>query len=434
MNEKTIKILKLVGILGGIFFLINIFGYFNPQNKGYSGFVKNEIAEDSSGTFPSSPSEKIGSNIRTEAMPAQNFAKGTDEGFNIVDKNIIKNADLNLRVGKTENAVDKITKIVKNQEGEITDINTYVTNKITDDADGNISGNYFGYDSENFSLDYKITGMAYNNLRDRYGEMYTASSDTVLIIIPRDPTNLDEKKYRVGNKSLTVTNQEIYPNIEVYDSDENYNIGVLIISDDNAGGAGDTILPSETRWVIEGFGSALNEEGMTVTNLRLQNWVGQRERRSFNLENDEIVFDNTWDINKTVKDLAIGDIIMFTRNDNGDINNIAVLFNAKGLKRPGQNKEKYMAKDVLHKNGAGVRVHAELYIAFQKVQKKSTNTIVLKKTNDEITSFNLRGSNVFLINMESKRVEKAAASDIQVGDEVFITCVWQNLSSILIYR
>ena len=119
-----------------------------------------------------------------------------------------------------------------NEEGYVTHIETAVLNDNQD------------YDPDHFSRDYHIVNHAYNNFLDRYGEMYTAVGKTVVFIIPGEAAKDVESSYKMGNKSMLVTNQEIYKNVSVYDADENYDIGVLVIETDVAA-AGDVILPSE---------------------------------------------------------------------------------------------------------------------------------------------------------------------------------------------
>jgi hypothetical protein len=126
MNENTKKFLKLLGILVGIFLLINVFNYLNPNTKKYSQkIVDNGVAEDNMAISHSPALEKTGSRMQIESMPAQNFSMNDGENFNVIDKKIIKNGDLDLKVDKVQKAVDEITKIVQNQQGEVFSTNFY---------------------------------------------------------------------------------------------------------------------------------------------------------------------------------------------------------------------------------------------------------------------------------------------------------------------
>jgi hypothetical protein len=125
MNEKTKNFLKLLGILVSIFFLVSIFNFLNPDKRTSSSIIKNNFVEDNIGLDYSSAPERTGARIQSESMPAQNFSKNDGENFNVIDKKIIKNGDLNLKVDKVQKAVDEITKIVENQQGEVFATNFY---------------------------------------------------------------------------------------------------------------------------------------------------------------------------------------------------------------------------------------------------------------------------------------------------------------------
>ncbi|PIP28312.1 MAG: hypothetical protein COX29_01835 [Candidatus Moranbacteria bacterium CG23_combo_of_CG06-09_8_20_14_all_35_22] len=126
LNEKAKKVLTIVGIVIAVVFLWGVFNLFTGKtnnvlrksssnlntagisSKGFDGSMglANPMADDF--TSDSSP-----------MMMEENFSESAVESSIPVDKKIIKNGSLNLKVEKTETAVQKISEIVKKQGGEV---------------------------------------------------------------------------------------------------------------------------------------------------------------------------------------------------------------------------------------------------------------------------------------------------------------------------
>jgi hypothetical protein len=122
MNQKIKNLLKLFGILIVIFLLLNVFNFFNPKSR--NGFRKNSAINNYS------TNEKVSVRNGIESMnqtaPMTDISEDlsiepikSSENLNIIDKKIIKNGDLNLKIKNVENAVKEITQITENQNGEV---------------------------------------------------------------------------------------------------------------------------------------------------------------------------------------------------------------------------------------------------------------------------------------------------------------------------
>jgi len=119
MNEKIKNLLKLVGILVGIFLLLNIFNYFTSFQNSSRKIL---ITDDYSADKETLTNNKIES--KSQSTPAsminEDFSNTKSlENPSISDKKIIKNGNLNLKIKTVEEAVNKIIEIVKTQNGEI---------------------------------------------------------------------------------------------------------------------------------------------------------------------------------------------------------------------------------------------------------------------------------------------------------------------------
>lgn len=307
-----------------------------------------------------------------------------------------------------------------NDKEEISEIKTFLAN---DDK---------RYDLENFSRDYKTTGTAYNNLGHRYGEMYSATGSTKVIIIPDDNDKDNEKKYTVGTRDLLITNDTLYPDIEIYDADENYIISVLVVI---AESSLQMISGVPNLYFVTGVGKAVNDVGEECYKINYTNLRGGSIGEGF--MNDETRIDVSWGNNKEYTQINKGDVVHFLSDQNNNIEIIAVLFDSSGVNVPG--KEGYISRGTYNKKGIGeVSVHDALYYSFEKVVEKSGNSIVMygqAETGKKTVGFTLGSSaRIYVYNSCRGVLSTANVNDIEAGDNVFIGVIWQGVNTLVVYR
>ncbi len=124
LNEQIKKYFKVVGILVGVLFLWGVFNLFSGRSfknrmpvvqKGMP--MMGEMHEDIeyAGTSNRMESDGLASRINKQTADPSNLS----DGQFAVDKKIIKNGNLSLKVEKVEMATEKISQIVKNLGGEV---------------------------------------------------------------------------------------------------------------------------------------------------------------------------------------------------------------------------------------------------------------------------------------------------------------------------
>lgn len=128
INDQAKKFLKIFGIVLGILIVWGIFNLFKgnvahaPLNSLPQAGEKNISSSDDA--VMDSPSRNYEMSA-PEMMVQDSSGIIAEENSLLVDKKIIKNGSLDLRVEKTETAVEKISQIVKGQGGEVFSTNFY---------------------------------------------------------------------------------------------------------------------------------------------------------------------------------------------------------------------------------------------------------------------------------------------------------------------
>ncbi len=125
--EKVKPIAKVIGIIFGVFVLWIVFNFFTNKNN-YNLQKSSEI------NLPMMASERMDftkDSIEMGVMPDNesnyNQSASTPQTTNTlaVEKKVIKNGNLSLKVDKTETAAEEISQIAKNQTGEVFSTNFY---------------------------------------------------------------------------------------------------------------------------------------------------------------------------------------------------------------------------------------------------------------------------------------------------------------------
>ncbi len=134
INLKTL--LKILGIIIGIFLLLIIVNFLtNSKNLNSVKYSSEDMTLDVFRTsLPSNSKENLSVGQITDEISYSNL--DTNQQESPIDKKIIKNGNLNIKVKKTEEAVVEITAVVKDQSGEIFSTNFY--ERIKGQKSGNI--------------------------------------------------------------------------------------------------------------------------------------------------------------------------------------------------------------------------------------------------------------------------------------------------------
>lgn len=133
-DEKTKKILKVGGVIIGLILLYSLFTLFlgrdaqvgkkynvskNDTIGGYglnSPMMSLESTDSGMGAASMLPESKMN---RSDAAQDSFADVAVDESAQIVDKKVIKNGELNLRIENTEQAVEEISNIANQKGGEV---------------------------------------------------------------------------------------------------------------------------------------------------------------------------------------------------------------------------------------------------------------------------------------------------------------------------
>jgi hypothetical protein len=133
LNEKMKKFLKVAGIILGLlvlWFLYNVFMGSNSYKLGTSTYETGLSSKSSMSMSGSNASEM---SQRAYEMDSVGMAEDNSNSLNnnnssepvSVDKKVIKNGSLSLKIEKTEKAAEEISQITKNQGGEVFSTNFY---------------------------------------------------------------------------------------------------------------------------------------------------------------------------------------------------------------------------------------------------------------------------------------------------------------------
>jgi hypothetical protein len=150
LNEKTKKILKIIGVVVAVFFFWSVFNSFTGRNNQDSLTSKYSSIKRVPQLLNQSITEDAGSSVEVEGRPMpmnvteENFIESrqtvNDEVSStelVIDEKVIKNGDLGLKVENTEKAAEKVSVIAKEQGGEVFATNFY--ERVKGQKSGNIT-------------------------------------------------------------------------------------------------------------------------------------------------------------------------------------------------------------------------------------------------------------------------------------------------------
>lgn len=295
-----------------------------------------------------------------------------------------------------------------------------------------------GVDTEHFSRDCVLT-KAYNNYNYRYGELYNMTADTLVILTVEDgftesdPT--DSKNCLVTDRSSLSYNTAKYENVEIYDADENYSIGVAVIKHSGSFTSGSTSATMGTYRanLVTAVRYALDtNEGQMRKQIEYVSMTGSVNKSFIS---DNLSTDTTWCGSKTFDDVRPGDIIAVNTNAAGEIYQVAFLLDSDSIYN---GTPAYFTRSS-DESGGEARVHGEMFMTLRPVIEKSGNTVLFEAPDPaQPSGFKRIGAtmnaNVLIFDTSEKSWRRATAKDVFRGDDVFIHISWQWFQGLVVYR
>ena len=294
-------------------------------------------------------------------------------------------------------------------------------------------------DTEHFSLDCKLT-KAYNNYNYRYGEMYNMTTSTLVILTVNDdyenPELLtDASNCLITNRSSLSYNTAKYSNVEIYDADENFSIGVAVIKDNASfasGTSGGTMSNYKSVLVTSVRYARDKETDDMRKQIEYVNFSGTVSRAFIS---DNFNLDTKWCASKTFDDVRPGDIIAVDVNASNEIYRAAFLLNSDSI-FDGNPDYVTRASD---ESGGEAKVHGEMFFSFARVIEKSGNTIITEAPDSSQPNGMKRigttmNANVLIFDVKNKTWRKGTPKDVFKDDDVYIHVSWQWFQGVIVYR
>ena len=276
------------------------------------------------------------------------------------------------------------------------------SNLISEIDTANDKSNSGAIDTDNFTLNKKLTAVEYNSGTSKLGDV-RITSDTIVF----DASNVDN--ISVGSKSLFADKQK-YTGL-VYDMTEKLEAGVVVITSTEY-----TPDISAQSAVVVDISSGLNNDGEDTDIVTLL------------VDGKETTF-NAKDKNTLVKGdgakLDLGDIIQYKTNSKGEIAGIRVLLDID-------------AKDTEFTN----EPIDDMTVVYGKVEKVFNDSVNVSVNGASAKNYEI-GNNVRIYSIDSdasiKGVEVAEFSDIAVFDEddnnrIFIRIVNHEVKEAIIIK
>lgn len=294
-------------------------------------------------------------------------------------------------------------------------------------------------DTEHFSLDCKLT-KAYNNYNYRYGEMYNMTTSTLVILTVNDdyekPELLtDASNCLITNRSSLSYNTAKYSNVEIYDADENYSIGVAVIKDNASfasGTSGGTMSNYKSVLVTSVKYARDKETDDMRKQIEYVNFGGTVNRAFIS---DNFSLETKWCASKTFDDVRPGDIIAVDVNASNEIYRAAFLLDSDSIHNGSPN---YVTR-ASDESGGETKVHGEMFFSFARVIEKSGNTIITEAPDASQPSGTKRigttmNANVLIFDVKDQTWRKGTPKDVFKDDDVYIHVSWQWFQGVVVYR
>lgn len=257
-----------------------------------------------------------------------------------------------------------------NADGNITTINTALDNTAT------------GAPSvDQFTLNISRTGMVYKSASSKLGDV-TIDENTIIFDIPAS-AGTDTDKYAVRGKAM-LSNNGSY-DVKIYDLQENYTAKAIIITNSTGAAAAESPIV-----LVDELAESQNENYESVDVL-----YGLSQGKEMSITGDTGVF-----IKGSVP-LERGDIIQYSTNTKGEVDEIQLLFNV-------DNKTTEFNREVA----------TDLRTVYGRVTKKFAKSVNLD-VNGTVTNYSTEGATVYLYDSTRGNgvISVVAPEDIEVYEE-----------------
>lgn len=253
----------------------------------------------------------------------------------------------NTKLYKNASLVPQIITFKLNANEEITDIYTAIDrghstfdNNGTAVANPDYSATYKGYDLDAFTLDFANSAQTYRN---GFKHLYSIDDNTKLFVIPID--SLEEKYFKIRTKSYLI-NTSVY-NVELYDVQSDFKASCAVVYVNAKSGSEEIAIelyPGNVSSMVQKKVTAVDDSGEARPLVYLMEnqypfKVAQPTGaiKAVFASDDEMISYNGSRYsggiypNVPYADLEPGDVIMFKRNDLGEMSTFRVLMRYRDL-------------------------------------------------------------------------------------------------------
>lgn len=387
--------------------------------------------------------------------------KGADKFYLNEVKSEYSDLIRDARIFSGGEAVKQLITYKLNSEGNIKQMYTardYTSARIKN-ADGTETDNpyynlrgYYGYDEENFSLNFKSAAARY---RASLNHQYTPDENTLVFIVPSDPNRTE--KYKVGGREVFVSDN-VYP-ISVYDASSSFTIGVAVIDSGlSAGGLTKDLIINAwsglTSFMIDEIGKTMVEGEQTTVlkgvSYECKNGFSTAMRRySLTAAEKELTDTDTkytsnyhgmkWE------ELEPGDVIHYQLDDSGAVERFRVVFRYRDLYSPDGklNRRELNSPEptvTLYMVCASIeKVLSDGSFVFNVSATGGASGIRVGRAGPTLAYGNstdpaLKGFRVFIFDKKREKVIIGSAKDIEEGDDAYIRCESGEVVEVFIYR
>ncbi len=317
----------------------------------------------------------------------------------------------------------------QNQDAKVTMLKTALDNTAGEER----------FDKENFSLDFvspddKNKSRIYNY---NVGANYRLGDKSIVFFVPDDVSKTNY--FKAGDKTL-LSGDVKQVELELYDTDENGNIGVLVRKTGGGGGSPSDALFKDNVFVVDSVSETVDKNGEFGT--KVTGFKGGKRATLICTDDDMINYtsNNFWDIRYggiytgfKFSDLRQGDIIGADLDLNGNVAGFLLLLSPQKLP---QSYGEVMS------DGGTPTPSNHLAVAsthYGVVKKRYTQSVLVNANGDGTDpawnkTFLISGTNVYLYDREKKRVTMEMMGDVNEGDIVFIKTYYNAPKEVVIIR
>ena len=317
----------------------------------------------------------------------------------------------------------------QNQDAKVTMLKTALDNTAGEER----------FDKENFSLDFvspddknKSRIYSYN-----VGANYRLGDKSIVFFVPDDVSKTNY--FKAGDKTL-LSGDVKQVELELYDTDENGNIGVLVRKTGGGGGSPSDALFKDNVFVVDSVSETVDKNGEFGT--KVTGFKGGKRATLTCTDDDMINYtsNNFWDIRYggiyagfKFSDLRQGDIIGADLDLNGNVAGFLLLLSPQKL------PQSY--SEVMSDGGTPTPSNhlATASTHYGVVKKRYTQSVLVNANGDGTDptwnkTFLISGTNVYLYDREKKRVTMETMGDVNEGDIVFIKTYYNAPKEVVIIR